>query len=216
MQNEWQRFIREPRLNLPRRPGALLRGPRSRRDIGTGTDPDPGEYEVGYVCGDNVLVPEYVGMNSHEVVRIVGWIDRHEVCYQINGGWAVDALIGRQTRAHRDLDLFVDATAVADLLSWLRSEGYVEEVDELPARVELRRDQQRVDVHPMTLDSAANGTQWNAAGEAIYWHPAETRTTAEINGHSVCVATAARLEELRQGYPPREEDLHDLELLSQL
>jgi len=155
-------------------------------------------------------------MISDAVVRIVGWIDSHDVGYQINGGWAVDALVGRQTRAHRDLDLFVDAAMVPELLRWLLSEGYVEQVNELPARIELRRDQLRVDVHPMTLDSAANGTQWNAAGEAIYTHLAEARTIGHIDGYPVQVATAQRLRELHEGYPPREVDRHDLDLLSQL
>jgi len=155
-------------------------------------------------------------MSSLEVVRIVSWIERHEVCYQINGGWAVDALVGRQTRAHDDLDLFVDAAFVPDLLRWLHAEGYAEEVNEWPARVQLRRDRLRVDVHPMDLDSAGNGTQSNAAGEVIYLHPAEARTTGHIDGHPVYVATAARLRELREGYTPREQDRHDLQLLSQL
>ncbi|QGN35432.1 lincomycin resistance protein LmrB [Microlunatus sp. Gsoil 973] len=158
----------------------------------------------------------YGGMSSDEVVHIVDWIATRGFCYQVNGGWAVDALVGRQTRAHRDLDLFVDAAGVPDLLSWLLSRGYVEDVNEMPSRVEMRRDELRVDVHPMTVDSANNGTQWNAAGEAIFLHPADRRTSGRIDGHVVCVATAARLRELRKGYPPRDEDQHDLQLLRRL
>jgi lincosamide nucleotidyltransferase A/C/D/E len=156
------------------------------------------------------------GMSSREVLRIVAWIDSQQICYQINGGWAVDALVGRQTRTHRDLDLFVDADVVPRLLSWLRSEGYVEEVDELPARVELCHDQSRVDVHPMTLDCARNGSQRDSTGEVIYTHPAAARTTGTIGGHPVCVGTASRLRELRDGYSPREVDRHDLRLLDEL
>lgn len=155
-------------------------------------------------------------MSSQEVLRIVAWVESHQFCYQVNGGWAVDALVGRQTRTHRDLDLFIDAAAAPHVLSWLRSAGYVEEVDELPARVELRHGQSRVDVHPMSLDSATNGTQRNAAGDVIYRHPAQARTTGRIDGVPICVATAARLRELRDGYPTREEDRHDLDLLSRL
>jgi lincosamide nucleotidyltransferase A/C/D/E len=114
------------------------------------------------------------------------------------------------------VDLFVDAAATDDLLGWLLSDGYLEEVNELPARVQLRRGRFRVDVHPMSLGAATNGTQWNATGEAIFLHPVRSRTTGHINGHPVCVATAARLRELRQGYPPRAEDRHDLQLLSRL
>ncbi|HEY9293205.1 MAG TPA: lincomycin resistance protein LmrB [Microlunatus sp.] len=155
-------------------------------------------------------------MHSNEVLRIVDWVESHDACYQINGGWAVDALVGRQTRPHRDLDLFIDADVVPSLLSWLRSRGYAVETDELPARVELRDGRLRVDVHPMTLDAAGNGTQWDDHGTAIYSHPAAARTTGSIDGHQVCVASAARLRELHEGYPPRDVDHHDLALLNDL
>jgi lincosamide nucleotidyltransferase A/C/D/E len=162
------------------------------------------------------MTPEPEGMSGQEVVRIVNWIESHRVCYQINGGWAVDALVGHQTRAHRDLDLFVDADAVPALLNWLRTQGYLDEIDWLPARVELRHGHFRVDVHPMTLDSAGNGSQCNAEGEIIYRHPSNARTVGMIGGHPVCVATAQRLQELRQGYQPRDVDDHDLWLLRDL
>jgi lincosamide nucleotidyltransferase A/C/D/E len=155
-------------------------------------------------------------MRAEEVVRIVAWVASRGVCYQINGGWAVDALVGHQTRVHRDLDLFLDADAVPALLTWLTTRGYLVETDELPARVELRCGSARVDVHPMTLDAAANGIQRNAGGEVIYRHPADARTTGRIEGHPVCVATAARLRELRTGYPARDVDRHDLGLLGGL
>jgi lincosamide nucleotidyltransferase A/C/D/E len=75
-------------------------------------------------------------------------LETRVVVYQINGGWAVDALVGHQTRPHRDLDLFVDAAAVDDIVGWLTARGYTAETDWLPARLELRSGSLRVDVHP--------------------------------------------------------------------
>ena len=73
----------------------------------------------------------FVGMSAVEVVRVVEWLGSRSAVYQVNGGWAVDALYGSQTRSHADLDIFVDATVVDDLIAWLKSAGYevVEAVD---------------------------------------------------------------------------------------
>ena len=68
----------------------------------------------------------------------------------IAGGWGVDALAGRQTREHRDLDLAIDAADEATTLSTLSRLGYVIETDWRPVRVELAAGDSRwVDVHPV-------------------------------------------------------------------
>lgn len=57
----------------------------------------------------------------------------------VAGGWGVDALLGRQTRVHRDLDLALDIThATLDLaLNTLEILDYGVETDWRPTRVEL-------------------------------------------------------------------------------
>ena len=37
-------------------------------------------------------------MAATEVVQIIAWLEAAGVIYQINGGWGVDGLVGRQTR----------------------------------------------------------------------------------------------------------------------
>ena len=41
------------------------------------------------------------------------------VTYWLDGGWGVDALYGRQTREHRDIDINFDATKTEDVLTAL-------------------------------------------------------------------------------------------------
>lgn len=155
------------------------------------------------------------GMTAIEVQAIVDWLETHAVVYQINGGWAVDALVGHQTRPHRDLDLFLDAAAVDDILGWLTARGYAAETNWLPARLELCSGSLRVDVHPMVLDSNGNGVQ-RGMGDELFEHPRAMRTRGVVNGREVVVATAPRLRELHEGYEPRDVDLHDLHLLADL
>lgn len=53
-------------------------------------------------------------------------------------------------------------------------------------------------------------------GGEVFHHRGDARTEGWINGHPVIVATAERLRELRQGYEPRDVDLHDLAILDAL
>lgn len=150
-----------------------------------------------------------------EVVQIVAWLDANGVVYQINGGWGVDGLVGRQTRAHQDLDVFIDEDHEDAFLSWLTSRSYRVAQDWRPVRVQLSSPQGNVDVHAMRLDAAGNGMQQGLDGE-VYVHTPEHRVTGLIDGSAVVVASAERARELRTGYPPRAVDIHDLALLDEL
>ena len=152
---------------------------------------------------------------ASEVLTIIGWLTERETVYQVNGGWGVDALVGRQTREHGDLDVFVDAGVVPDLIEWLASRGYEPVTDWLPIRIELASEHGRVDVHPMAIRPNGDGVQ-QGFEDAVFTHPAVARTRGSIDGVPVIVGTAERLRELRNGYDPRPEDEHDLELLSHL
>lgn len=154
-------------------------------------------------------------MTAVEVVQIVAWLDAHGVVYQVNGGWGVDALVGRQTRPHQDLDVFIDEDREADFMAWLTSRGYRVTDDWRPVRVQLSSPFGQVDVHSMRLDPAGNGVQQGFAGE-VYLHPSEQRVAGVIDGQAVVVASAERARELRRGYPPRAVDHHDLALLDEL
>lgn len=154
-------------------------------------------------------------MPAGEVVEIVNWLEAAGVVYQINGGWGVDGLVGRQTRPHRDLDIFVDAEREDDFLAWLFSRGYRIVEDWRPVRSEVASDRGRVDVHPMQIDMAGDGYQKGLSGET-YVHAARDRVSGRIGGRPVIVASAARLRELRMGYPARDIDRHDLAQLDEL
>lgn len=154
-------------------------------------------------------------MRADEVVGIVGWLETRATTYQVNGGWAVDALAGRQTRQHSDLDVFVDAVVVPELLAWLQERGYTVQYDQRPVRIELCSGDSCVDVHPMEIGSEGDGLQYGF-GTDVYEHRAIDRTTGVIGGRHVTVARRERLIALRRGYELRPEDIHDLGILSAL
>lgn len=154
-------------------------------------------------------------MPADEVVTIVEWLEAANVTYQINGGWGVDGLVGRQTRRHRDLDLIIDEEEVPDFLDWLADRGYRAVEDWLPVRIELASPAGRVDVHPMRIDATGDGVQ-QGLDHQVYVHAAAERTRGRVGGRTVVVANADRARELRAGYQIRDVDRHDLNQLDQL
>lgn len=132
------------------------------------------------------------------------------------GGWAVDAAVGRQTREHGDLDLAVDARHLRALLSLLTGEGFVTTVDWLPSRLELTAvDGRRVDVHPVEFAPDGSGIQRGLAG-ASFAYTADGFTTGTVEGVTVpCLSVEQQLR-FRQGYQPRQVDVHDLRILNEL
>lgn len=181
---------------------------------GAGGSGDTGGGGADDIGGAGVTGGE-AGMPAEEVLAVVDWLEARGAVHVITGGWAVDALVGRATRPHRDLDVIVEAGACDGLARWLRGRGYEAVVDWLPIRVELRRGRCGVDLHPMKVDGRGDGVQ-AGFGTQVFEHRAADRTRGRIGGRRVVVATAARLMELHRGYEPRLEDLHDIALLRRL
>lgn len=128
------------------------------------------------------------------------------------GGWGVDALIGRQTRPHRDLDLAVDAGHEQAALAEVRRLGYAVSTDWRPVRVELTRGEDHVDLHPVAFDPAGNGRQAGPDG-TVFDYPADCFVVGTLHGRPVPCLSVDQQIRFHTGYRPREVDLHDLALL---
>lgn len=99
-------------------------------------------------------------MEQNEVLAILGALEVTGTRLWVAGGWGVDALVGRQTRAHRDLDLLLDAQRLEECLGLLAARGYAVETDWLPVRVEVvAAERGWVDVHPLRLAADGSGVQ---------------------------------------------------------
>ena len=44
---------------------------------------------------------------GQDVIRIIRFLEESGVPVWLDGGWAIDALLARETRAHEDVDLIV-------------------------------------------------------------------------------------------------------------
>src|SRR3712207_4169557 len=163
-------------------------------------------------CG----MPGFGGMAAAEVVAVIDALEGAGCAVWIEGGWGVDALAGRQTRAHRDVDLAVDAIGARTVLATVEGLGYRIETDWRPVRVELVAPARGwVYVHPLAFDADGNGVQSGVNGER-YVYPAASFDVGTIAGRRVGCISAAQQVAWRSGYELRPVDHHDLALLHRL
>jgi lincosamide nucleotidyltransferase A/C/D/E len=134
----------------------------------------------------------------------------------VGGGWGVDALAGRQTRSHRDLDLAIDAADEEAAMDVLERRGFVVETDRRPVRVELVAEfGRRVDLHPVVFDADGSGRQDDVDG-GHFDYPPDCFATGSIGGVAVpCLSVGQQLR-FHAGYQPRDHDRHDVALLHAL
>lgn len=156
------------------------------------------------------------GMGAADVLAVLDALAQSDCRAWVGGGWGVDALAGRQTRPHRDLDLAIDADHEAAALEALAPLGFAVETDWRPVRVELVAGGSRwVDLHPVVFNSAGNGRQADVDGDHFDYTP-ECFTSGSIGGRTVpCLSIEQQLR-FHTGYEPRDNDRHDLAVLNGL
>jgi lincosamide nucleotidyltransferase A/C/D/E len=123
-------------------------------------------------------------VTGEDVLEILAALDGFGVW--IGGGWGIDALAGRQTRPHDDLDLM------------------------------HREEQEPIDLHPLRFAPDGSAEQSSLTPGEPFHYPAKCFVTGTILGTTVPCLSAEQQIHFHQGYEPRERDLHDLALLASI
>lgn len=150
-------------------------------------------------------------MDAGQVVGLLRAIERAGLSVWIGGGWGIDALLGQQTRPHRDLDLMHVADEEPELTALLAALGYVETVDWRPVRfVMAHPDRLEIDLHPLVFKEDGSAEQSSLEPGKPFRYPASCFTTGAIEGVAVPCLSAEQQVHFHQGYEPSERDLHDM------
>jgi lincosamide nucleotidyltransferase A/C/D/E len=152
-------------------------------------------------------------MKSTQVADLFRLFAAAQLRVWLAGGWAVDALVGRQTRAHGDMDVAVDVRDVPALVGLLDERSFVVTTDWSPSRLELTGpDGQVIDIHPVMFAEDGSGRQPGHRGDSFYYAP-DGFALGSINGAKIPCLSASQQLRFRQGYELRATDIHDVELL---
>jgi lincosamide nucleotidyltransferase A/C/D/E len=132
----------------------------------------------------------------------------------VAGGWGVDALVGQQTREHRDLDVLIPLHQSLLAMQTLAAEGFRVDVDCLPTRFEMVDSRGRtVDLHPIRIDESGSADLNLVDGTT--WHIPADGLSASATIGPMQVRAVSPQQQLRGhlGYEPTVRDHHDVALL---
>ncbi len=163
---------------------------------------------------------DYPKMTANDVLDLVQLFARHQIDLYIDGGWGVDALLGRQTRTHADLDIAVEHKDVAQIRAMLEARGYrdVARQDTSDYNFVLGDNQgHHIDIHSYTFVGVASPTE-NRSGNNVYGiaYPVDSLTgTGSINGHPVKCISPEWMVKFHCGYEFDDDDYRDVKELCQ-
>lgn len=149
------------------------------------------------------------GVDGRDVLRVLDLVAGFDVW--IGGGWGIDALIGHQTRDHRDLDLMHRHEHEHGVLEALAAAGFVETLDWRPIRfVQTHEDGREIDLHPLVFQPDGSARQASPKPDEPFIYPANCFTSGVIEGREVPCLSAEQQVHFHQGYAPSERDRHDM------
>jgi lincosamide nucleotidyltransferase A/C/D/E len=154
-------------------------------------------------------------MTSLVLVELLRLMEGAEIPVWLDGGWGVDALLGAQTRTHKDVDIIVRLEDVPRLQELLARKSFSVREGKPPDSFVLADGHGfEVDVHAVAFDDEGNGVYRMQNGED-WVYPAEGFSgRGLVGGMSVrCLSPAVQVLCHAHGYQPTEKDIRDVELL---
>ncbi|MHB1510532.1 MAG: nucleotidyltransferase domain-containing protein [Acidimicrobiales bacterium] len=162
-------------------------------------------------------------MSAADVVRVVSAVEEARVPCLVAGGWGVDALLGRQTRRHDDLDLLVERFPddLAATRAALERLGFryrrTERADFwMPERCILEDGRRRHRVDLVSMDWPRLRAALDAGRDRPVTLPDAARVTGLVGGAPVACLSAGVQRLLHPDESWRPVDHHDMTLLDAL
>ncbi|HEY8497537.1 MAG TPA: hypothetical protein VIK98_10975 [Limnochordales bacterium] len=156
-------------------------------------------------------------MPAKDAIWLYDLLERAGIPVWIDGGWAVDALLGRQTREHGDLDIALEARFLDRLRDVLAEHGLreVPKEDSRPWNFVLGNGcGLEVDVHAFVFDENGDGV-YGPPENGQYYRKEALTGRGFICGRPVRCISPEWLVRFHTGYDPRQKDFHDVVALCQ-
>ena len=156
-------------------------------------------------------------MTATALIDLLDRLDAAGIESWLDGGWGVDALLGTQTRPHKDVDLIVRVGDVPRLVALLAPLGFTIREGAPPnAFVLADAGGREVDVHAVTFDAEGagiyrmeNGVDWIVPADGFGGR-------GDVAGRPCrCLSAEAQVLGHAQGYEPTEKDRRDMARLAE-
>jgi len=142
-----------------------------------------------------------------DAADLIALLEQNGFEVYVDGGWAVDAVLGEQTRPHDDLDIVLPHAQVPRLRALLSTRGFCEQRrdDSRECNFVLADEaRRRLDVHSYTLDAAGR----NVGGVPYIGEQLTGRGV--IGGYPVRCIPPEWLVIFHTGYELDDNDWHDV------
>lgn len=129
-------------------------------------------------------------MTSKDVVSLYSELESAGIKIWVDGGWSVDALLDKQLRPHKDVDIALEWKDVPKLRETLTARGYKQVKEDSQYNFVLRDENaHEIDVHAFIYDDKGNVVDG-------IMYPAESLTgTGNIEGQAVrCISPKYMVE----------------------
>ncbi len=149
-------------------------------------------------------------MTARQVIELLKLFEQSQVVVVLDGGWGVDALLGRQTRPHSDLDIVIAFDDVPRIRLLLEGRGYkdVPRPDTRPVNFVMGDEHgHQVDIHTYSKDRV------NHPEQGLDYPPESLHGVGTILGHKVSCIDAVNLVNFHTGYTLDENDYLDVKAL---
>lgn len=156
-------------------------------------------------------------MPARQLSDLLRALDEAGIEVWLDGGWGVDALLGRQTREHNDVDLILRLSDVPALRRALAGRGFGVKEGAPPNSFVLADGAGLdVDVHAVVFDDQGDGVYRMQNGEDWVYPSEGFSGTGSIEGLAVrCLTPEAQVLCHAHGYEPGEKDFRDMALLEE-
>ncbi len=155
-------------------------------------------------------------ITAAEVLDLVEWTSAAGVRVWLDGGWAVDALLGVQTRQHRDVDVALSVADAPAVLAGLRKRGFGPHPAEYETDWNFEYGDTSgalVDLHLLVLDESGTGGRMGDRPSAPVYPSGSLTGRGQICGQEVDCVSASWLVRFHTGYEPDADDWADVRAL---
>ncbi len=150
-------------------------------------------------------------VSKTDAIEIITWAEENGISIWIDGGWGVDALLEEETRAHNDIDLFVEEGNSDRFIDILKEKGFAEVIESYTTASHTVWEDAKgriIDLHIFKCNE-----QRHIVFEGEAYPPKVFSGIGKIGDKVVKCVDAENQVIFHLGYDHNENDVHDVKLL---